>query len=239
VLLDEDGSKGLLEGYGILRPAHITVSPDDMTVVYSRFLEGPELRFPLVVKTLGSDIAHKGDVGGVRVGIWDHVELMCALRDMRARFPGNGVLIEEYIPNSVEFIVGVMQDQAFGPVVMFGAGGALTELHRDTAFRVLPLDRQEAWEMVLSTNVGRVFTGYRGMEMDRTQIIDAIMDLSRLALDLDCALTAVEVNPLVLTDSGPVALDAKVDLKGMPGMVVGDVSLERRREDGSRTGEVP
>ena len=239
MLLDEDRSKGLLEEYGIRRPAHIAVLPDDMSMVYSTFLKGPELRFPLVVKTLGSGIAHKGEVGGIRADIRDRVELMQALRDMRARFPGNGVLIEEFVPHTVEFIVGIMRDQTFGLVVMFGAGGALTELFRDTAFRAIPLDRREVWEMIISTKVGRVLAGYREMEMEKKYIIDTIMELTRLAADLDDALTAVEVNPLVLTGDGAIALDAKVDLTGMADWIVDGGSEVRRSVNGDRTGKVP
>ena len=226
MLIDEDTAKSMLVTYGIPRPYGLIIPPDRMSTAYRDVMKGPRPEFPLVVKVLGTDIAHKMERGGVRTCIKDEYQLVHAIRDFRHTFPGCGILVEEFVPHFIEFIVGVEQDETFGPVVMFGAGGVLTELYADVAFRCLPVDEEDVLSMVLSTKVGEMFIGYRGMELDPGPLVDAIMGIVKFAQDREGHVGTVEVNPLAWTDDGVVAIDAKVDIE--------IANMKVSQEDGTR-----
>lgn len=184
----------------------------------------PELLFayPVVAKVLHPDIAHKTDVGGVALNIADAGALsaaMAAIRDrVEAARPGVGVrriLVQPMTRGVGEVLVGLRRDPQVGPVVMLAAGGVLTEIYRDRALRLAPVDRATALEMIGEVKALQALAGYRGRAAgDLGAVADALVAVSRLALLDDVTVLEAEINPLmVMADGqGAVAVDALVRL---------------------------
>lgn len=184
----------------------------------------PELSFayPVVAKVLHPDIAHKTDVGGVVLNVADAGALsaaMAAIRDrVEAARPGVGVrriLVQPMTRGVGEVLVGLRRDPQVGPVVMLAAGGVLTEIYRDRALRLAPVDRATALEMIGEVKALQALAGYRGRTAgDLGAVADALVAVSRLALLDDVTVLEAEINPLmVMADGqGAVAVDALVQL---------------------------
>jgi succinyl-CoA synthetase beta subunit len=210
MMMDEDNAKDLLEQYGIRRPPHFVIRGERTGALDIESLSEAGVRYPVVAKVLGDDIAHKTELGAVRVGIRTPEELMDVLRDFVRGFPRMDVLVEEYVPHGPEFILGLAEDPAFGPVVVFGAGGTLTEIYGDVAFRRLPITEEGARELISATRIGKVLTGYRGMRLREEAVLRAIVAISKLAEERHGDISELEVNPLICVGDDAVALDAKI-----------------------------
>ncbi len=210
MILNENEAKALLSKYGIVHPPGLLVTQDrEIEEIISR----GRLAFPLVAKTCGNDIAHKTEVGGVVLNIMDGNELLETIKGLRQRFPENSILVEEQLDHEVEFILGIKRDPSFGLVIMFGAGGRLAELYRDVVFRKLPLDPRGAREMIGAPRIGKICGGFRNMDIDEEIFVEAVLGLSRLAMDLRDDLLELDINPAVYRYGMLVALDAKIVLK--------------------------
>ena len=141
------------------------------------------------------------------------------MMDITAKRPDaqlEGVMVERSAPRGQEVIVGMRRDPGFGPLMMFGLGGIYVELFKDVAFRVAPVTRADALEMITETRAGRLLTGFRGApKADLDAVVDAILRLSRLALDFP-QIEEAEINPLLVypQGKGALALDGRVILKG-------------------------
>lgn len=167
-----------------------------------------DLRPPLVAKVCDPAVIHKSDGGGVILGL-DAGGLPEAVRTLRERFPGSAVLVEEMARFSgPEFILGALNDPTFGPAVMVGAGGVLTELYEDVAFRLAPLDRPEARRMLGELRAAPLFSGYRGSVLDADGLADLVVVVAKLALALGDRLGQLDLNPVVFAEGKWTALDA-------------------------------
>ena len=135
---------------------------------------------PYVAKVCSPEILHKTELNGVILGL-EPDSLEPALEDLRERFPGSGILLEEMVPfSSGEFIIGGMMDPVFGPAVMVGAGGVLTELFKDVTFRLAPCSPEEAHRMLRELTVYPLLEGYRGNAIDPAgfaRIISSVGDM--------------------------------------------------------------
>jgi acyl-CoA synthetase (NDP forming) len=170
------------------------------------------------MKIDSADIAHKSDLGLVRVGVdgpaavrlcWDDFMTIAKKKAKGAQV--DGVLVCETAPPGIETMVGVNRDELFGPAVAFGLGGVLLEVFDDIAVRVPPFDRDEARRMIEDTKVSRVLAGARGAKPAKVSaVVDVLMRLERLAVDFADEIAEIDVNPLVVTPSGAIALDALV-----------------------------
>jgi acetyltransferase len=176
------------------------------------------LGYPVALKIDSPDIAHKTDVGGVRVGCADAAavrEGVCAmLAEVRRRAPAarlDGVLVQPMVTGGTEMIVGVKQDPGFGPAIVCGFGGILVEILRDVAVRVPPLDHAEALAMVAGLRGVALLRGVRGRPpADVNALADVLVRVARLAETYAGSLRALDINPLVVLEEGrggAVALD--------------------------------
>ncbi|HWR64860.1 MAG TPA: acetate--CoA ligase family protein [Bellilinea sp.] len=178
--------------------------------------------YPVVMKIVSPDILHKSDVGGIRLNLADdqavRTNFTSLMQDIAAKKPEavlEGVLIEAMAPKGQEVIVGMRRDPNFGPLMMFGLGGIYVELFGDVSFRVAPLTREDAADMVRNTRAGRLLTGFRGMpEADVEAVVETILRLSQLAQDFP-QISEVEINPLLVLPKGKgaLALDGRVILQ--------------------------
>ena len=168
-----------------------------------------KIGFPIVIKIVSPEVSHKTEVGGVRLGLKSQSEVRDAVKDLSTGFRKaapkasiSGFLVQEMVAG-VEMIVGVREDPLYGPVMVVGAGGILVELVKDTTFRLLPVNRSTASDMLDELTVSRLLAGYRGDKAaDRPALIDAICGLSKFFLDHRSWLDDLEINPLIVCEKG-------------------------------------
>ena len=206
----------LLSGYGVPYPAHGLARAVDEAVGIA---DG--LGYPVVLKVVSPDVLHKSDAGGVVVGLQTADDVRRGfgntLDRVRAEVPEariEGVLVCRQAANGVEAIVGAIHDATFGPTVMFGLGGIFAEVLKDVSFRVAPLDRRDAEEMVCEIRGYALLTGARGQDpCDFDALVDLIMSVSRLVADRP-DIVELDLNPVRLWPKGLMALDARMIVKG-------------------------
>lgn len=215
--LGEAETRPLLEAYGIpVVPGGFAATATDAEKL------AEEAGYPVVMKIVSPEILHKSDVGGIRLNLADgkavRAEFERLMSDMRVAKPRGrleGVMIEKMAPRGQEVIIGMKRDPGFGPLLMFGLGGVTVELFKDVSFRVAPVNRVEALQMITETRAGRLLTGFRGMPLaDLDAVVDVLMRLGQLALDFP-QVAEVEVNPLLVYTEGQggLALDGRVILE--------------------------
>jgi acetate---CoA ligase (ADP-forming) len=209
--LSEHRSKQLLATYGI------PVTDDVLAGSSAEAARAASsIGYPVVMKVSSPDLAHKSDLGLVRVGLGSSTEVKRTYQELlataEAADPGaevEGVLVSEMVRGGVETVVGVSHDELFGPVVMFGLGGVFVEVFGDVTFRVPPFDRAEAERMVREVKGFALLRGARGgPKADVRALVDVIMRVQRLAVDHADTLRELDINPLVVRPEGAVALDA-------------------------------
>jgi acetyltransferase len=177
----------------------------------------------VVMKIVSPDLLHKSDAGGIRLGLCGEEAVRAAYAEMisgiRAGHPEarlEGVMIEAMAPMGTEVIVGMRRDPSFGPLLMFGLGGIYVELFTDVAFRIAPVSREEAYEMIRATRAGKLLSGFRGQPpADLGAVVDCIQRLGEIALDFP-EIEEAEINPLLVypEGQGALALDCRAILGG-------------------------
>ncbi|HEX4434834.1 MAG TPA: acetate--CoA ligase family protein [Acidimicrobiales bacterium] len=212
--LSEQDSKALLQAYGIAVPKERVATSASEAAKAAK-----KIGYPVVMKIVSADIPHKSDLGLVAVGVRDEDEarrtykrLVAAAKRAAPTARVDGVLVAEMV-DGVETVVGIAQDELFGPVVMFGLGGVLVEVLRDVTFRVPPFTEHDAAAMLGEVRGGALLDGVRGAPAaDRQALVDVLMKMQRLAVDLSGSVAEVDVNPLLAGPSGAIAADALVVL---------------------------
>lgn len=208
--LSEKEAKDLLEDYGIRVPRRDVVS--NLKEAREAALK---IGYPVVLKIQSPKIMHKTEVGGVKLNLSDERALARAfadLQDLAKRFDSNeGFLLEEMVGLGVEMILGMKRDDLFGPVIMLGLGGILTEIFKDMTLRLPHISYQEAKAMIQEIRGSKLLDGFRGNPRgDVDALVDAILRISRLSQDLSGVISLIDINPLVVLEEGKgvMALDA-------------------------------
>jgi len=208
--LSEHESKQLLAGYGIPVTREILVADrKDLANAVS------EIGFPLVMKGSSSSITHKTEKGLIRVDIRNENEAVTAFEEIMEKMDGQGegVLVQEMIKGQRELVVGLTRDPQFGPCVMFGLGGIFTEILKDISFRVAPLEKQDALDMMQEIKGHKILKAVRGMEpVDMDTLAQILINVGRIGLENE-AIKEIDINPLILSGARPVAVDALVVLE--------------------------
>lgn len=211
--LDELEAKALFAAYGIPVVDGAPASSAEQAVAIAG-----RLGYPVVMKGMSREIQHKSDVGLVLLDIADDAAARSGFDALMRRSPVRleGVLVEEMIPGGREFVVGMSRDPQFGPVVMFGLGGVLTEALQDVVFGVAPLDEREAGELLDEINAKRLLGEFRGAPpVDREILIHTIQAVGQMALDHP-EIREIDINPMLVEGRKPVAVDALVALGPAP-----------------------
>jgi acyl-CoA synthetase (NDP forming) len=172
-----------------------------------------QLGGPVALKASGATILHKSDVGGVRLDLNTPAEVASAYSAMKEHLGSamEGAIVQPML-RGVELIAGVISDPLFGPVVMFGTGGTAVELFGDRVLRILPLTDQDAHEMVRSIRGAPLLFGYRGAPgCDVDAVEDVLLRVARLA-DAVPQVAEMDLNPLIASPSGAVAVDVRIRL---------------------------
>lgn len=179
-----------------------------------------KMGFPVVLKIVSPDIIHKSDVGGVKLNLNSAEEVHGAYKDIVSNVKEHaekariiGVLVQEMAPPSTEIIVGSTKDPQFGPAIVFGLGGILVEILKDVTFRIAPINREEAQEMITEVKAYPILKGYRGTPpADTDAIVDILLATSKLVTDYE-QIKELDFNPIIVYPKGAKAVDARIILE--------------------------
>ena len=211
--LDEAAGKALLAQHGIAVPK--TAVAKDANEVDAALAT---MKLPVVVKVVSADILHKSDAGGVTLNlssadaVRDAIRAMSELPKIRSARV-EGWLIEEMAPAGQEIVVGGFRDAQFGPLVMAGLGGIFVEVLADVSFRICPIDRIDAEEMLDELKGAAVLKGARGRKpASREAIVDVLLKIggeNGLLMRHGGDIQEADINPLIVSETGAVAVDAR------------------------------
>ena len=209
--LSEADSKALLGTFGVPFPEERVVSTVDAAVA-----AGDEIGYPVVVKLGGEGIAHKTERGLVRLGLGSSEQVRDAAGALLdAATPADGevhLLVAPMLRATRELIAGLHDDPQFGMTVMLGVGGILAEAVADVAFRLVPITRVDAEEMIGDLALQRLLGPVRGEPpVDRGAVVDLLLGLSEAASRRP-EIASADLNPLLIVDGRPVAVDALVEV---------------------------
>ncbi len=208
--LSEYEAKQVLAAYGI--PITKEILLKDKTGL-EKAIE--KIGFPLVMKGCSADIAHKPEKGLIHVDVRTAKEAKQAFKEIMAGMEGfeGGVLMQQRIKGRRELVMGLTRDPQFGPCVMFGLGGIFTEILHDVAFRRAPLEAYDAKDMMREIKGHKILDAVRGMEAaDEKLLIDMLISIGRIGLEIP-EITEIDLNPVILSGSKPVVVDALIVLK--------------------------
>jgi acetyltransferase len=217
--LDEIEARDLLAAYGILTPEAVLATTEDEAI-----RSADRMGYPVVMKVMAPAILHKSDVGGVRVGIGNAPEardawreIMAGARRARPEAVITGIMIQPMVAEGREMIVGMTRDPSVGALLMFGLGGTLVEVLGDVVFRLAPINRLDAAEMVRGIRSIRLLQGVRGAPpASLTALEDVLLRVSRLVTDFP-EIAELDINPVLAFADRAVAVDARVMLHATAG----------------------
>jgi len=213
--LTEPESYAVLGAYGMKSLEHSTAKTVDEALLFAG-----KIRYPVVLKIVSPDIMHKIDVGGVKINLKDEAALKKAFAEItesvKSKIPEakiHGLLVEKFlVQKGIETIVGVKAIKGFGHLIMFGLGGTFVELFKDVSFRLAPLTKQDAMDMIMATKGSQLLKGYRGeAPHDIEAVAECLLRVSQLVMDFP-TIKEMDINPLTVMKegSGAVIMDAKM-----------------------------
>jgi acyl-CoA synthetase (NDP forming) len=179
-----------------------------------------EIGLPVVMKIASADVVHKSDAGGVKLGLKTAAQVGKAyddiMKSIKAAFPNakiEGVSVQSMARSGVEVIIGMSKDAQFGPVLMFGLGGVLVEILKDVSFRIVPLVKRDAKEMIREIKGFPLLQGYRGSEpVDVENLENMLLKVSEF-IEKTPEIKELDLNPIFAYKDGAVAVDARVILE--------------------------
>jgi acyl-CoA synthetase (NDP forming) len=207
--LSEHESKLFLAEKGILVTREVVVSTEDNAV-----LAAEDIGYPVVMKGSGEALSHKTEMNLIAIDVRSEAEV----RETFKRLTSNPevkvaeVLVQQMVKGDRELVVGLTRDDQFGPCVMFGLGGIFTEILEDISFRVAPLSRVDAMEMMDDIRGKKILDAVRGKPpVDREVLADILISLGQIGLDYE-KVREIDINPLKILEGKPIAVDALVVL---------------------------
>jgi len=204
--LAENEVKDLMNAYGIRTTKYKVIKKENDLINLG-------LKFPVALKVCSSKILHKTDVGGVKLGIKDLDELKKTFKVFKKKFPDEDLLVDQMEEKGVEIIVGLVKDPTFGLSIMVGIGGIYTELYKDVTFRVVPIERIDAEEMVEEIKGKKLLEGFRNIPANKELVIDLIIKVSKIGEELMDNIDQMDLNPVFVYKNDICVIDAKLILK--------------------------
>jgi len=176
--------------------------------------------YPVVLKIVSPDIIHKTEAGGVIVGLEDAGSVRTGFNrilDNARRYKPNasitGVLVQKMAPQAIEVIIGAIKDPQFGQTVMFGIGGIFVEIMKDVAFRVAPITKTDAMQMIHEIKAYPMLKGYRNLPLaDEEAIAETLLRVSELSMDFP-EISEIDLNPTMVYAKGVSVVDARIILE--------------------------
>ena len=204
--LAENEVKDLLNLYGIPTTKYKVVNMESE-------LDKIGLKYPVALKVCSNKILHKTDVGGVKLNIRDEQELRKIFKEFKKKFPKESLLVDQMEEKGVEIIIGLVQDPTFGLSIMCGIGGIYTELYKDVSFRVVPIDRYDAEQMIEEIKGKKLLEGFRNIPANKQLVIDILLKVSKIGAELIDSIDQMDLNPVFVYDKSLCVVDAKLILK--------------------------
>ena len=213
-VITEELSKSILKSYGVkVPPFALVTSAEDAAK------QAKKIGFPLVMKVVSPQILHKTDVGGVKVGLENINDVKKTFNDMYGRLSKKkgvevkGILLEKMVPKGVELIVGLQNDSQFGPVIMVGLGGIMTEVMKDVAFRMLPITTSDAKSMINELKGSKLLKGFRGSApIDLNMVANMLVRIGKLGVENADHFNSIDFNPVIVYPKSHFVVDAKIIL---------------------------
>jgi len=171
------------------------------------------LKYPVALKVCSNKILHKTDVGGVKLNIRDEQKLRKIFKEFKKKFPKENLLVDQMEEKGVEIIIGLVQDPTFGLSIMCGIGGIYTELYKDVSFRVVPIDRYDAEQMIEEIKGKKLLEGFRNIPANKQLVVDLILKVSKIGAELDEHIDQMDLNPVFVYEESLCVVDAKLILK--------------------------
>ncbi len=215
-ILTEPYAKEVFAAYGLRVTKGKLAKTEEDAIKIAKTLEKP-----LVMKIVSPDIIHKSDAGGVKVNIKTEEEVREAYHEIMERATSydphariDGIYVQEMAPWGTETIIGTTNDKQFGPVVMFGLGGVFVEILKDVTFRIAPIEKEDAMDMIPEIRGYKILKGARGEKpRDIDSLAEAISRLSQLAWDFRDEIAEIDANPVIVYEKGLCVVDARIILK--------------------------
>ena len=175
--------------------------------------------YPVVLKVVSEDVLHKSDSGGVKIGIKSEEDLKNAYNDMiskvKEHYPNariDGFSIEEMV-EGVELLIGTNTDSQFGKMIALGIGGIFVEVYKDVSFRLIPVEKEDVEDMISDIQGKKIFDGYRGKpSVNKEELISIVLQISKLVEQYPM-IKEMDLNPIVATEKGLRAIDARIILE--------------------------
>ncbi len=211
----EPESKQLMKEIGVTTTDFQVAKNDKEAIQVAK-----KIGFPVVMKILSPQIIHKTDAGGVRLNIKSEEEtreafdeIVASAKNYDSKAEIRGVLIEKMVKPSTEIIVGVTRDPTFGPAIMFGLGGIFVELLKDVSFRIAPINKDDALEMIHEIKSLPMLQGFRGGPNVKLElIVDILLKISQLTIDYIDDILEIDLNPIFAYDDKILTVDARIIL---------------------------
>lgn len=208
-ILTEHETKKLLSKYGIpVTKEGIAENADEAVAIAS------EIGTPVAMKISSPDISHKSDVGGVVLNVSagevrnTYERIISQIKKVSPSARIEGLLVQQMAPPGHEVIIGLKKDDQFGHAIMFGLGGIFVEVYKDVSFRVIPIKKREALDMISEIKGFPVLKGIRGRKPASIEaIIDVLISVSEIAEKEK--IIELDINPLIVNENGAVAVDAR------------------------------
>lgn len=215
VVLDEVEAKNILKKAGIpVIEARLARTKSEAVAI------SKETGFPVVLKIISPEIVHKSDASGVKLGLENASKVGRAYSEMttsiKKKVPGakiEGVSVQKMATSGVELIIGMNKDPQFGPVIMFGLGGVLVEVLKDVSFRLVPVSRLDAAEMVSEIKGHALLEGYRGQKPVDIAILEKLIVKVSDFIEKNPQIKELDLNPLFADGKNIVAADARIVLE--------------------------
>jgi len=207
--LSEHESKLFLSEFGVPCTQEKTATTEDAAVAAAN-----EIGYPVVMKGSGEALAHKTELDLIALNLRDEKEVREAFKKLTGTKQAEvkEVLVQQMVKGDRELVVGLTRDAQFGPCVMFGLGGIFTEVLEDVAFRVAPLTRWDAMDMMDDIRAKKILAEFRGQPaVDREVLADILMAIGEIGMKFD-DVAEIDINPLKIMNGKPVAVDALVVL---------------------------
>ncbi|MBT8341686.1 MAG: acetate--CoA ligase family protein, partial [Desulfatitalea sp.] len=220
----EPEAKQLFQLHGAPVPPYQWVESEEAAVAAAEAINGP-----VVMKIVSADILHKSDAGGVSLNIngkaqaaMAYAQLMKNAQRYDASARRQGVLVEPMASAGLEVIIGTQIDEQLGPIIMYGLGGIMVEILRDVSFRVLPISRHTARDMVAETKSAPILDGVRGtLPCDRKSLVNLLLTVSEI-VEAYPQIHEMDLNPVIVNSEGIAVVDARVILTENEGMQTGE-----------------
>ncbi len=216
-LLNEVEAKAILQDAGVP-----VVTTTLATSEREALAQAGAAGYPVVLKIVSPDIAHKSDVGGVKVGLASGAAVRAAYKEIMANarkaVPDadiTGIAVQQMAPTGTEVIIGMTTDPQFGPVMMFGLGGIMVEVLKDVAFRLVPLAARDANQMIDEIKGAAILGGVRGQPpADKAALRSAMLKVSKF-VQKHPEVQELDLNPMLVYKDGAIAVDARIVVSGV------------------------